>query len=118
MCRKLIYLIFFVLLLGTAQVQAQVEEWDRAAYWDGRYPSAWGGGGEAVRDALEAAGYTILDADQLKVWMDAHIADKALSVVVFCKDVVPDTVAESMSDTCTLRKYLDEIGRASCRERV
>ena len=111
MCRKLIYLIFFVSVLGTAQVQAQVEEWDRAAYWDGRYPQAWGGGGEGMRDALEAAGYTILDADQLKTWMDAHIADKALSVVVFCKDVVPDTVAESMSDTCTLRKYLDAGGK-------
>jgi len=111
MCRKLIYLIFFMSLLGTAQVQAQVEEWDRAAYWDGRYPSAWGGGGEAIRDGLEAAGYTVLDADELKVWMDAHITDKALSVVVFCKDVVPDTVAESMSDTCTLRKYLDAGGK-------
>jgi len=111
MCRKLIYLIFFVSLLGTAQVQAQVEEWDRAAYWDGRYPSAWGGGGEAIRDALEAAGYTVLDADELKVWMDAHITDKALSVVVFCRDIVPDTVAESMSNTCTLRKYLDAGGK-------
>ncbi|MFB0554597.1 MAG: hypothetical protein ACETWQ_14940, partial [Phycisphaerae bacterium] len=111
MCRKLIYLIFFMSVLGIAQVQAQVEEWDRAAYWDGRYPSAWGGGGEAVRDALEAAGYTVLDADELKVWMDGHIADKALSVVVFCRDVVPDTVAESMSNTCTFRKYLDAGGK-------
>ncbi len=111
MCRKLVYLIFFMSVLVTAQVQAQVEEWDRVAYWDGRYPSAWGGGGEAIRDGLEAAGYTVLDADELKVWMDAHIADKALSVVVFCRDIVPDTVAESMSDTCTLRKYLDAGGK-------
>ncbi len=102
MCRKLKYLIFLMSVLGTAQVQAQVEEWDRAAYWDGRYPSAWCGGGQGIRDGLEAAGYTILDADELKVWMDGHIADKALSVVVFCQDVVPDTVAETMSDTCTL----------------
>jgi hypothetical protein len=98
-------------VLGLAQRQALGQEWDRAAYWDGRYPQAWGGGGEGMRDALEAAGYTILDADELKTWMDAHIADKALSVVVFCKDVVPDTVAESMSDTCTLRKYLDAGGK-------
>ena len=111
MCRKLIYLIFFMSVLGLAQRQALGQEWDRAAYWDGRYPQAWGGGGEGMRDALEAAGYTILDADELKTWMDAHIADKALSVVVFCKDVVPDTVAESMSDTCTLRKYLDAGGK-------
>ncbi len=111
MCRKLIYLIFLMSALGVAQVQAQVEEWDRAAYWDARYPSAWGGGGEAIRDGLEAAGYTVLDADELKVWMDGHIADKALSVVVFCKDVVPDTVAEAMNNTCTLRRYLDAGGK-------
>ncbi len=43
--------------------------------------------------------------------MDARIADGALSVVVFCRDVVPDTVAESMSDTCTLRRYLDAGGK-------
>jgi hypothetical protein len=109
MCRKLIYLILFLSVLGIAE--GQVREWDRAAYWDGRYPSAWGGGGEGMRDALQAAGYKILNADQLKTWMDGHIADKALSVVVFCRDVVPDTVAESMSNTCTLRKYLDAGGK-------
>ncbi len=66
MCRKMIYLILFTSVLGIAEVQALGDDWDRAAYWDGRYPSAWGGGGEAMRDALEAAGYTILDADELK----------------------------------------------------
>jgi hypothetical protein len=111
MCKKLIYLTLFTLVLGIAEVQAVGDNWDRAAYWDGRYPQAWGGVGEGMRDALEAAGYTILDADELKTWMDGHIADGALSVVVFCKDVVPDTVAESMSDTCTLRQYLDAGGK-------
>ncbi|MCP4263703.1 MAG: hypothetical protein GY774_40270 [Planctomycetes bacterium] len=111
MCKKLIYAILLMLVLGLCEVQAFGQEWDRAAYWDGRYPSAWGGGGEAVRDALEAAGYTILDADQLKTWMDGHISDKELSVVVFCRDVVPDTVAETMSSDCTIRKYLDAGGK-------
>jgi len=111
MCKKLIYVILFILVSGLCEVQALGQEWDRAAYWDGRYPSAWGGGGEAVRDALEAAGYTILDADELKVWMDGHIADKELSVVVFCRDVVPDTVAETMTSDCTIRRYLDAGGK-------
>jgi len=83
----------------------------RAAYWDGRYPSCWAGGGEAMRDALEYAGYEILDADQLKDWMDTHIIDGMQSVVVFCRDIAPDTVFESMSSTCTLRKYLDAGGK-------
>ena len=52
-----------------------------------------------------------VDADQLKTWMDARIADGALSVVVFCKDIVPDTVAEENSASCTLRQYLDAGGK-------
>ncbi len=111
MCRKTILPALFVLILGLAQVQAQNSMWNRAAYWDSRYPSAWGGGGEATRDALQAAGYKILNADELKTWMNARIADGALSVVVFCRDVVPNTVAESMSATCTIRKYLDAGGK-------
>ncbi|TKJ35763.1 MAG: hypothetical protein CEE38_14245 [Planctomycetes bacterium B3_Pla] len=85
--------------------------WDRAAYWDGRYPSGWAGGGEVMRDALEFAGYKILDADQLKTWMDARVTDGTPSVVVFCHCIAPDTVAESMSSICTLRRYLDAGGK-------
>ncbi len=81
----------------------------RAAYWDARYPVAWTSGG--LRSAFASVGYSILDADQLKTWMDARIADGAPSVVVFCKDIAPDTVAESMSSTCTLRRYLDAGGK-------
>ena len=111
MCKKLIYLTSITLVLAISQGYAQEIAWDRAAYWDARYPSAWGGGGEDTRDALQAAGYTILDADQLKTWMTAHISDKQLSVVVMCKDVVPDTVAEAMNASCTFRRYLDAGGK-------
>lgn len=99
-----------VLDLSPSYAEANLT-WDRAAYWDGRYPSVWGGGGEGVRDVLEAAGYTILDADQFKTWMDGHIADEELSVVVFCRDVVPETVAETMTSACTIRRYLDVGGK-------
>ncbi len=85
--------------------------WDRAVYWDMRYPSAWAGGGEAIRDALEYVGYEILDAEQLKAWMDARISDGMPSVVVFCQDIAPDTVVESSSSACTLRRYLDAGGK-------
>ncbi len=111
MCKKTILPALLVLVLGLAEVQAQESAWNRAAYWDGKYPTAWGGGGDATRDALQAAGYTILNADELKTWMNARIADRTLSVVVFCRDVVPNTVAETMSATCTVRKYLDAGGK-------
>jgi len=92
--------------------ETQSQDWEyRAAYWDARYIGMWGGDGVAMRDGLDAAGYTILDADQLKTWMDARIADKKLSVVVFCLDVVPETVGETMDANCTVRKYLDAGGK-------
>jgi hypothetical protein len=112
MCKQIFYpIFFFALLLGLSTVQAQAPQWDRAAYWDDDYPAAWAGGATTIRDALADAGYTILDAAQLKTWMDGHIKDKALSVVVFCHDVVPDTVAETMDTNCTIRKYLDAGGK-------
>jgi len=85
-----------------------------AAYWDGNYPTGWAAESVTIelRDYFDDAGYDILDADQLKAWMDARIADQAQSVVVFCKDIVPDTVAEENSADCTLRKYLDAGGKA------
>jgi hypothetical protein len=112
MCKKMIYpIFFFALLLGSLTVRAQAVQWDRALYWDDDYAAAWAGGATTIRDALEAAGYTVLDAKELKTWMDGHIKDKALSVVVFCHDVVPDTVAETMNTNCTIRKYLDAGGK-------
>ncbi|MHC4753389.1 MAG: hypothetical protein ACYTFW_26440 [Planctomycetota bacterium] len=110
MCRKFICLtIFFMLVLGLTAGQARGQM--LAAYWDGNYGTAWAGDGSGTRDALAAAGYEILNAAELKVWMDARIAEGGASVVVFCRDSVPDTVAETMSDTCTLRRYLDSGGR-------
>ena len=111
MRRKLIYPALFVLALTATVAQAANLTWIRAAYFDAKYPSAWGGAGNATRDALAAAGYTILNAAELKTWMDARIADKKLSVVVMTQDVVPDTVAETQNSSCTIRRYLDTGGK-------
>ncbi len=111
MCRKALCLMLFMVLFGTAARGAEDVEWIRAAYYDARYPVAWSGGGESMRDALQAAGYEILNADQLKTWMDARIADGKYSVVVFCRDIPPDTVTETRDANCTLRKYLDAGGK-------
>jgi hypothetical protein len=102
------------ILAGEWLFEAQVQDWEyRAAYWDSRYRTNWATDANSitVRDGLSAAGYTVLDADQLKTWMNARIADKKLSVVVFCRDNAPDTVVESVDATCTLRKYLDAGGK-------
>ncbi len=112
MSKKLIYVLFFMLVLGLAQGEARGAY--LAAWWDGDYPTTIRADETltvAVRDALEAAGYEILNSDQLKTWMDARIADGVTSVVVFCRDIAPDTVIESMSSRCTLRRYLDAGGK-------
>jgi hypothetical protein len=108
-------------IVDSADLQVMKGQWgrqmltqdyeERAAYWDERYPFNWGGDGIAVRDALAAVGYTVLDADQLKTWMDDRIADGKVSVVVICRDSAPDTVAETMDANCTLRRYLDAGGK-------
>jgi hypothetical protein len=86
---------------------------DKVAYWDDRYPTHWIPLDQTitVRDAAEAAGFTIVNADELKTWMDARIDDKRLSVVIICKDCFPDTVAESQNESCTARRYLDAGGK-------
>ncbi|MHC4425637.1 MAG: LamG-like jellyroll fold domain-containing protein [Planctomycetota bacterium] len=94
--------------------EAITQDWEhRVAYWDSRYRTNWADEATsvAVRDALVAVGYTVVDADELKTWMDARIADGALSVVVLCRDNAPDTVVESVDANCTLRKYLDAGGK-------
>lgn len=85
--------------------------WDRVAYYDYRYHMGYYTISTNVRNALEDRGYTILNADQLKVWMNARIADRQNSVLVPCQDVFPDNIVESGSDSCTLRRYLDAGGK-------
>ncbi len=112
MRKQLLCLTLFA-LVGPALAQAAEVEWVRAVYWDARYRTNWAAEADsvAVRDACVAAGYELLDADQLKTWMDARIADKEFSVVVFARDNAPNTVVETLTATCTLRKYLDAGGK-------
>jgi len=111
MCRGLKHLIVVMLLLAVAVGQAQGSPYIRVAYWDASQGTAWAGDGIAVRDALAQAGYEVLDAAALKTWMDDRIADRRLSVVVMCRDVVPSTVAETQDANCTIRRYLDAGGK-------
>ena len=109
--RRVFLTCFFTLVLGLCGEQVH-GQW-RVAYYDARYSANWAmdGASETVRDAFEDVGYAIMDADQLKTFMDARIADGAPSVVVLCRDIAPDTVVESNSPDCTLRKYLDAGGK-------
>jgi hypothetical protein len=105
--------VLFLLAFGVASAHAQDVQWIKAAWYDTRYATNWASAADAlvVRDGLQAAGYEILDADQLKTWMQDRIKDKKYSVVVMCLDWGPDTVCETNTASCTLRKYLDAGGK-------
>jgi len=111
MLRRLISVVFVTLVLGLVAGQALGAGYDRAVYYDADYAAGWIGNPEEIRDELAAAGYTVLDADALLTWMEGHIADGKLSVVVFAQDIAPDTVAESNTEDCTLRQYLNAGGK-------
>jgi len=109
MFKKMTYFVLFILVLGLTQGQALGMH--RAVYWDWRYWTSWTTDSRPLVDAFRTEGYEILDAGELKTWMDARIADGRPSVVVFCQDVAPDTVVETQDENCTLRRYLDAGGK-------
>ncbi|MCX5647451.1 MAG: discoidin domain-containing protein, partial [Phycisphaerae bacterium] len=111
MYRRALWSFVMVSVLALTAAQTQGSPYDRVAYWDSTYATSWAGDGIAVRDALVAAGYRAVNAAELKTWMEGHIADKNPSVVVFCRDDIPSTVAETETATCTLRRYLDAGGK-------
>ena len=111
MSGKVLCSLVVLSVLALTAGQTQASPYDRVAYYDASSGTAWAGDGAPVRDALVQAGYRVVNAAELKTWMDARIADKKLSVVVMCRDVVPVTVAETMTASCTIRRYLDAGGK-------
>ncbi len=83
---------------------------DRAVFWDSTLARAgWYEGSTALRDWLEAHGYTALDAPGLVRWMTGHISSKQPSSVVFAQDVLPDSVGRNGAHS-VMRRYLDAGG--------
>ncbi len=84
----------------------------RGVYWD-----------EAFRDYqtlmphlqtrvyFEQRGYRVLDATALQGFLEARIADRAPSVVVFAMEYLPASIAAEPSDTVLFRRYLDAGGK-------
>ena len=85
----------------------------KIVYYDPGYRDSFVRNSEAVRDYFVVRGFIEKNANQLGNWMRMVNANGTAhkSVVVFARDVVPDTVAEVMNDTCTIRRYLNAGGR-------
>lgn len=108
--------IALLVLLAASAATAAIQ---KVVYYDDDYATSWISRDNAIRlrDAAVAAGYTVVNAKQLKAWMDARIADKATSVVILAVDVAPDTVAEAEPNgdpdpaNATINKYLNAGGK-------
>jgi hypothetical protein len=85
----------------------------RVVYYDADYPTNWVSHPDHVRDYFVERGFHAKNAPELKKWMVQRIGagDAHKAVVVFAQDIVPDTVAETMTPACTVRRYLDAGGR-------
>jgi hypothetical protein len=58
-----------------------------------------------------ARGYETLDARTLGAFLEARVADREPSVVVFATDVLPATANDSAPEHALLRRYLDAGGK-------
>ncbi|MFA5138205.1 MAG: hypothetical protein WC728_03150 [Elusimicrobiota bacterium] len=84
-----------------------------AVFYDPRYPSSMVEDHDVLAKALrQRGGYEVMDARRLREWMLAGIeAGAAGAVCVMAHGIAPDTVAESPSSSCTLRRFMDSGGR-------
>ena len=82
MCARVWWSLVVVSVLALTAGPSLGSPYDRVAYYDATYGTAWAGDGGPVRDALQQAGFRVVNAAELKVWMDARIADKKLSQLV------------------------------------
>jgi outer membrane protein assembly factor BamB len=66
---------------------------------------------ELVTRYFKNRGYAVVDAKGLAAFLQARVADRAPSVVVFALDFVPGDVASQASDTTLFRRYLGSGGK-------
>jgi hypothetical protein len=83
----------------------------KAIYYDSSYPSMWLRYNYQIRDCLLSKGYPMLNANELKLWMEARIADGVPSVVILTHDAIPDTVCPEISPNVLIRQYMEAGGK-------
>jgi outer membrane protein assembly factor BamB len=84
----------------------------RAMFWDSAYTKVVTfRPHQQVRSYLAGRGYEELTAGGLKRFLEARVADRAPSVVVFPIDYVPAEVAPVSADSVLFRRYLNAGGK-------
>lgn len=83
-----------------------------AVFYDSTIADApWTGGGRLEFEYFRDLGYDTLSGASLATFLAGRIADGVPSAVVFATDILPRTVAPTMSDTVLVRRYLDSGGK-------
>ncbi|MBN2453704.1 MAG: hypothetical protein JXB40_05555 [Candidatus Omnitrophica bacterium] len=82
---------------------------NKAVYYDPRYPGNWTTVDFArqMKDYFAARGYMVLNADELRQWMNSMGPD---SVVIMAQDIAPSTIISKYTSDCAARTYLDNGG--------
>ena len=84
----------------------------RAVFWDAAYTkSVTYGSHERIKTYLAARDYAVLDAEGVRAFLEARIADRARSVVVFAMDDLPDALRDDAHGHGVFRRYLDAGGK-------
>jgi hypothetical protein len=82
-------------------------------FYDETFPCSWVSRPERAAAYFEAHGFGRVNASELGKLMEAAIeSDTAYkTIVVFVHDIVPESVAQVLDPTCTLKRFLDAGGR-------
>ncbi|MDB5070549.1 MAG: Pyrrolo-quinoline quinone [Candidatus Eremiobacteraeota bacterium] len=84
----------------------------RAVFWDTAYAKGTIiSSNERLKTYFASRDYEVLGADALRAFLEARIADRAPSVVVFAMDDLPDAVRDDARGRGPFRRYLDAGGK-------
>lgn len=85
----------------------------RVVYWEDSPAYNWFHFGVDVfiRDTLRSNGYDVLDGKQLADFMRERLEDRAPSVVIFAKNVVPATLLDADVTSASLLRQFLQVGR-------
>lgn len=87
---------------------------NKIVYYDEDYTCCWIDHKKAseVANFLKNKGFVVLNADELRSWMQKVIREEVENTVaVFSLDIAPDTILDDASSNALIKQYLDTGGR-------
>ena len=100
-------------LTGSSEKSNISQNVKRAVYWEDIKTARWftNKNDEFIRDYFIKEGYTLLNGDSLKLFLEDRIKDKLPSVVILIRNYVPSNVFNDSLKTDPVREYLNAGGK-------